>query len=86
MTIWSERRVRALEDHIASAYTLLPYNADVARQWAGVVAACSRGGFTPGQNDAWVAATALTFGCPVVSGDRAFRRMAEHYPALDVLP
>lgn len=85
MAKWGQSRIDAMEAHI-QGYVILPYKIEVARQWASLTAACSAAGFNPGHNDAWIAASAVAFGCPVVARDSSFKTMASHYPALVVYP
>ena len=82
---WGPRRTRDLEEYILEQFTVLPYRMAVALTWADLVATCRRAGYTPGQNDAWIAATAVHFDCPVMTADRGLLRIAGHYPALTVL-
>lgn len=82
---WSVRRVTELEDYLRDRYVVLPYTIEVARHWAALMSDCARGGYVPGQNDAWIAATALAFNCEIVSGDAGFSEMAKHHPSLFVL-
>lgn len=83
---WGQRRIREMESHIQDNYVVLPYNVDVARQWALLVANCVRDGFTPGHNDAWIAASAMAFNCTLVARDNDFREIQKRCTALDVLP
>jgi predicted nucleic acid-binding protein len=83
---WGRRRIQEMESFIQGNYVVLPYNADVARQWALLVANCVRGGFNPGDNDAWIAASAVAFSCTLVARDNHFREIQKHHPELSVLP
>lgn len=83
---WGAARISAMEQHIKENYVVVPYSIDVARIWGRLVASCQDGGFTPGPNDAWIAASAVAFECPVVTNDGAFQEMSRHYPDLAVLP
>jgi predicted nucleic acid-binding protein len=79
---WSERRIGRLEEHLSSAYSLLPFSENVAREWANLVAACRRRGLVVRDNDGWVAACATTFEVPLLSNDHAFAAIAWIYPKL----
>jgi predicted nucleic acid-binding protein len=83
---WGARRVAELETSLLDEFSLLPYDANVAREWARLVATCSRRGFKPGQNDAWIAATALAFDCTLVARDSAFKTMERFEARLRVVP
>lgn len=83
---WGERRIADMEQYVKDRYVVLPYTIEVARHWATIMSSCAEAGVTLGANDAWIAATAVAFGCAVVARDGAFRLMAEHYPQLEVLP
>ena len=83
---WGERRVAEMERYLREHYVVLPYSLDVSRHWARLVADCSKAGLAIGANDAWIAATAVAFGCTVLARDAAFKSMAAHVPELVVLP
>ena len=83
---WSVRRIANFETYLFDTYDLLPYDVNVAREWARLTATCTRRGFTPGVNDAWIAASALAFDLTLVARDAAFRTMAQHEPRLRVVP
>lgn len=82
---WSDIKRSEMEQNIRDNYVVVPYSADVARTWGELVAACRKSGFTPGENDAWIAATAIVFDCPLVTNDEGFQQMKRHYPGLIVL-
>lgn len=83
---WGDRRVADMEHYLRDRYVVLPYTIDVSRRWARLVADCAKAGLVVGANDAWIAATALTFGCAVLARDAAFKSMVAHVPELTVLP
>lgn len=83
---WGARRISQMEEYLRSHYVVLPYTIEVARHWAKLVAECAKNGAAVGQNDAWIAATAVAFDCTVIARDSAFGLMAKHYPQLRVLP
>jgi len=63
---WSARKIGSLEKKLQQ-YLILPYDLAVAQQWARIQTAI-RGRTFP-QNDAWVAACALTYGCPLLTNN-----------------
>jgi predicted nucleic acid-binding protein len=83
---WGSRRIADMERTVLDEHTILPYTVDVAREWGRLTAACSGRGYTPGQNDAWIAASALAFDLTLVARDMAFRTMARFEPRLRVVP
>ncbi|HKZ84140.1 MAG TPA: PIN domain-containing protein [Anaerolineae bacterium] len=63
---WSESRLAWLEDRLR-AYVVVPYDVELCRQWAAICAERQRQGRTISVQDAWVAATALRHGLPLVT-------------------
>ena len=60
---WNDRRTLQLQQHIRG-YTLLRHTISMSREWAKIK--CRRG--RPiSDADAWIAATALLYGIPVVT-------------------
>ncbi len=80
---WSDRRTRSMLAEVARAYLILAYDLSVAEEWARLMHACRHQ--TPGINDAWIAATAAAYDCPVLSNDHAFQTMSGAYPKLQLL-
>lgn len=66
----SRDRLKALA--FLAPFPIQPVTYRTAERWAAVQDGAS-GPF--GQNDAWIAATALNLGIPIISRDRAFNRM-----------
>ena len=64
---WNAAKIEQLEFSL-SRYLVLPYDDSVAVMWARVQTAIRGRAFPP--NDAWVAACALAYGCPVLSHNR----------------
>ena len=64
---WTEAKIEQLESRLRR-YLVLPYDDAVARMWARVQTAI-RGRRFPA-NDAWIAACALAYGCPILSHNR----------------
>jgi predicted nucleic acid-binding protein len=65
---WGPARRSALERHMALYLTLYP-DEHTCLIWVALVDACRRKGHTVQTADAWIAAAALQFGCPVVTTD-----------------
>jgi tRNA(fMet)-specific endonuclease VapC len=63
---WGERRRADLEAHLAG-FTVFPYDPDLCRWWAAVKVAARRAGRPIQSSDAWIAATALLYGIPLVT-------------------
>ena len=74
---WSQKRVEALEDSFRP-YGVLTGNVRVARTYAGLWALLRRSGTPVGDNDLWIAATALAQDppLPVLTTDGDFRKIA----------
>jgi tRNA(fMet)-specific endonuclease VapC len=64
---WGLPRVQHLEATISAKYTILPVDFDTCRWWATVRAQCAARGLTISPQDAWVAATALEYGLPLIT-------------------
>lgn len=71
---WGPKRVARAEATIA-AYLWFPLDLDVVEKCAGLRAASKKGGWGVGDNDLWIAATAQSRGCAVVSCDAGFCRI-----------
>jgi tRNA(fMet)-specific endonuclease VapC len=71
---WARRR--AFVEHVIAAFDPLPITRSVARVHAEVWADLTRRGEAVGAHDLWIAATALTHGLAVATGNTAdFRRV-----------
>ncbi len=66
---WGLPRVQHLEATINAKYTILPVDFDTCRWWATVRAQRAAGGLSISPQDAWMAATALQYGLPLVTHD-----------------
>ena len=66
---WGERRLRHLEGGLR-AYVILPYDAELCKQWARIRVECQGQGRPISTQDAWIAATALRHGCPLATHNR----------------
>jgi tRNA(fMet)-specific endonuclease VapC len=78
--LWARRR--AFVEHVLSALDAVPITRAVARVHAEVWSHLSREGGTIGAHDLWIAATALTHGFGLATGNR---REFERVPGLRVL-
>ena len=81
---WGRRRLDALRQFITGFIVLMPSRA-TADWWATIRAECSRLGIAAGENDAWIAATALDTGSELVSYDRDHQRMSDAVSQLSVI-
>jgi tRNA(fMet)-specific endonuclease VapC len=63
---WGERRLMRLEERLRS-YVIVPYDHELCKQWARICADRQRLGKPISVQDAWIAATALRYGCPLVT-------------------
>jgi predicted nucleic acid-binding protein len=65
---WGASRRAALEEHMALYLTLYP-DEHTCAIWSGVVDGCRRAGQRIQTADAWIAASARQWGCPLVTTD-----------------
>lgn len=71
---WSEKRFDKLRDQIKS-YLVLPFTSHICEIWGRIRA--ERKNRTISVNDGWIAATALAYGCPLVThNSRHFTNIA----------
>jgi tRNA(fMet)-specific endonuclease VapC len=63
---WGQNRRAALEAHLAS-FTVFPYDRDLCRWWAAVRVETRSAGRPIQPSDAWIAATAMLYGIPLVT-------------------
>ena len=66
---WGEQKLTRLEEQLR-AYVIVPYDNELCKQWATVCVERQRLGRPISVQDAWIAATALWHGCPVVTHNR----------------
>ncbi len=66
---WGEARRKRLRDHL-ERFVVLPYNRDLCVKWAEVTVAAQASGRRIDCADAWVAATALLAGAPLITHNR----------------
>ena len=76
---WSARNLSNLEQRLHQ-YLILPYDESVARQWAKIQTAIA--GRTYPANDAWIAATTITFGCTLLTHNP---QDFQDIPGLDII-
>lgn len=65
---WGRERLAHLERTLRR-YLVVPFSPSICREWGRVRAARRRRPISP--NDAWIAATAIVHGCPLVTHDFA---------------
>lgn len=71
---WGADRI-AKAEALISAYLWFPLDLDVVDRCAALRATNIKGGWKVSDNDLWIAATAQSRGCPVVSCDLDFCRI-----------
>ena len=67
---WSSQRLHWLHLYLRR-FTVVPSSPDLCRKWAEVMAAAQAAGRRIETADAWIAATALLYGVPLVSHNRS---------------
>lgn len=74
---WGEKRIARLEQTLET-YVLIPIDVELCRQWGMVRAQRRAKGQTIAPQDAWIAATALRHGLPLITHNPSdFRSIAE---------
>ena len=69
---WGERRRNELLDYVEANYEMIGYDRELVNACARLRAAASDRGRPLSPADAWIAATAVLLGCPLLSHDRDF--------------
>jgi tRNA(fMet)-specific endonuclease VapC len=69
MRNWNALNLARLEERM-QAYVIVPYDAELCRQWAKVCVERQRLGRPISAQDAWIAATAIRHNCPLVTHNR----------------
>lgn len=67
---WGKPRLAALEQHLRS-YVIVPYDNELCRHWARICWTRQKIGRPISVQDAWIAATAVRHGYPLVTHNRA---------------
>ncbi len=67
---WGEARLQRFRAYL-EPYAVLPYSRDLCQKWAEVTLAAESAGRRIECADAWVAATALHHGLPLITHNRA---------------
>ena len=67
---WGEKRLAWLEDRL-HAFVIAPYDNDLCRQWAAICIERQHLGKPISAQDAWIAATAVQHGIPLVTHNQA---------------
>jgi len=65
---WGSRRIEQLKTML-EGFTVLSFDDDMAWHWATVMAGCNASGRPMLASDAWVAAAALRFDLPLLTGN-----------------
>lgn len=73
---WGRRQTERLQSFIDGFIILAP-SRTTARWWAAIRAECGRVGIATGENDTWIAATAVETGGELLSYDRDHSRMGK---------
>lgn len=63
---WSQTRVNALDDALRR-FVIHPFTRDLGRQWGSLKATSRQAGRPLSDGDAWIAATALLQGLPLIT-------------------
>lgn len=75
---WGQRTRSTLETWLATR-PLIPYDQEIAREWARLAARAQQRGRPRSQNDMWIAACCVRHGMPLVTlNKRDFADFAEH--------
>jgi len=69
MRNWNAHSLARLEERMQT-YVIVPYDAELCRQWAKVCVERQRLGRPISAQDAWIAATAIRHNCPLVTHNR----------------
>ena len=77
---WGARRRTDLERSI-KAFPQVPIDEETTFRWAELRGSCRKAGVAVGDNDLWIAATAVRHGMPVASLDDDFARI----PGLELI-
>ncbi len=74
------------EERRLQAYAQLPFDDDVLAEWSRLRPATKAHGLTVGDNDLWIAATAASYGAPLVTCDQDQWRLRDLLPEVLYLP
>ena len=66
---WGASKLARFEEQL-HRYVIVPFDANLCRQWARICVDRQRLGHPISVQDAWIAATALRHGCPLLSHNR----------------
>ena len=81
---WGQNRIDDLNQFI-KGFTIIVPSWTTADWWARIQAECARVGIAAGENDTWIAATALSSECDLVSYDQDHQRMGNAVSQLRVI-
>jgi len=77
---WGERRRRELEDYLSERFLIHDeMSRDLCRKWAEITDQCKRNGRKITCADAWIAATAVSLGLPLLTNN------TKHFVSVDDL-
>jgi len=65
---WGTTRITELENKI-KMYVVLPYDYSLCQRWAAIKSDCEARGFSIGQHDCWIAASALKYDCALATNN-----------------
>lgn len=66
---WGKQKLARLEEQLRT-YVIVPYDNELCKKWATICVERQRLGRPISVQDAWIAATALRHGCPLVTHNR----------------
>ena len=69
---WGQRRIDDLFEYVSANYDMVRYDLELVRASARLRVESERRGRQLSTADAWIAATAILLGCPLLSHDKDF--------------
>lgn len=82
---WGPATVARL-NHFISPFTVVPPDRQLCRLWAEVTVACRRAGRPIDSTDAWIAATTLQLGAPLLTHNRSDYAAVPGLPIISAAP
>jgi predicted nucleic acid-binding protein len=64
---WGESRIQDMESVLSSQCVVLPMDTETCRYWGSIRAQCRRQGRPVSAQDAWIAASGLQYGLPLLT-------------------
>jgi tRNA(fMet)-specific endonuclease VapC len=74
---WGDDRRLRMEEHLKN-FVLYPFNRELCRKWADVKTVTGKRGKNISDSDAWIAATALLYGIPLITHNRSHFEKVEN--------